>query len=111
MKRYGTLLMVSLCALAAASTTQASLCNTCAYITGSNHIYAWDPTANTLTIVATTATTDLDSLVFDKNGNIIVDSGNKVYIYDSTAQTTSLLATLGGLTAPDLGDMAMEPSG
>jgi len=110
MKRLGIFLslgiLLTLCGLAQASLS----CNSCAYVTAGNLVYAWDPTANTMTQVANFPLV-IDSLVFDKSGNIIASadqSGRALYKFDTTAQTYStLISNLGTY----LGDLAMDPSG
>src|SRR4051812_10235556 len=100
--------------LAFCRTAQAAIqCTSCAFVTDGNSVYAWDPIANTMTTVATFALgsgQQIDSLVFDTSGNIIVDvdGANDIYRYNIATQSTQRIAhNIGN----NLGDLTLEPAG
>jgi sugar lactone lactonase YvrE len=78
-----------------------------AFITGGNSIWKWDTSTNTVTSVVDTGF-PLDSLIFDKSGNIVSSRifNNQLGRFNGTTDTTF---TSGGLSLP--ADMALEPGG
>lgn len=78
-----------------------------AFITGGNSIWKWDTSTNTVTSVVDTGF-PLDSLIFDKSGNIVSSRifNNQLGRFNGTTDATF---TSSGLNLP--ADMALEPGG
>src|SRR5690348_3879659 len=93
-------LMVGMLALACGATAQATICSSCAYISGGHQILAWDSVANTLTPLPNipTTTDEFDSLIFDANKNLIFNAAgtlSTLYTYDFATNTASVLVSTG----------------
>ena len=106
-------LFIALLALVTGATAEATICSTCAYISGGNQILAWDSVSNTLTPLPNipNINSEFDSLLFDMNKNLIFDDAaspvSTLYTYDFATNSTSILVSTGTRAA----DMALEPSG
>jgi len=107
-KNVHVLLVMGVALLGGLSRAGASACQSCAYITGINTLNVWDTSNNTVTTVVT-AGSNLDSLLFDSNGNIIFDGSvtpGQLYTYTFATNTVAPFLSLGSVT----NDLALEPT-
>src|SRR5215469_12528454 len=80
-----------------------------AYITGGVDIWTWDTTTNTVSVLTNPGIGGLDSIIFDAQGNIVVNNFGSSLVDRYNVTTHVNTPVTGSFIGP--ADMALEPGG
>lgn len=108
MRSLGTpCLIFAACALAIA--VRPAVADQLAYITGGADIWTWDTTTNSVSVLTNPGIGGLDSIIFDAQGNIVVNSFSNSLVDRYNLTTGVNTPVTGSFVGP--ADMALEPGG